>query len=282
MLNVESVLITGGSGYIGSYLYGALSMERKVYIVDVVNLSKWRGYYQDIDKEWLSQFGSVIHLAAHSSVRDCEANPDGAMRNNTKDVFDLIRKLNKNQKFIFASTGSLYDTSGTRRIYDTSKILAEVGMQAIYQGMEGFDIRNLHILRFATVAGVSPFIRTDTILNGMTRDAVKTGVIVVRNPKINRPILTLGHLADKIASILRGKPGGLEPKPLATWNDTVFGWASRIAVPAEARIEFGDADVSYDFTMPAEAHGEAMVSVVIDELIRHWKKEDKTWKRSFI
>lgn len=287
----ENILITGGSGYIGSSLRERLkNLGHNVAVVDTANtanVSMGRyaeidgsiSRYQDLEPSWLKNFSTIVHLAAHSSVKACEEDPDGAVQNNAHDVIKFVRKLTKNQKFVFASTGSLYDSERTRRVYDSSKRMAEVALQDTFlfersadEFYENYDIDNLYLLRFATVAGVSPVMRTDTILNGMTRDAVKKGIITIKNPQVNRPVLTLYHLTEWIIDIVKGHEiGGIEQKPLATWNDTVFGWALRIAVPAEARIEFAECDTTYDFVMPTEDDGEPSVSGVIHELIEHWR-----------
>lgn len=255
------ILINGGAGYIGSALHDhLLHAEHEVAIVDQRygdELSTCR--YQDIHPWQLDRFDAVIHLAAHSSVAACEADPEAAWVNNARDLGAFMSKLTT-QTFVFASTGSLYSKNGPRMVYDQTKEAAEFQV-APYP--------NKHILRFATVSGVSPVMREDLLLNGMTRDAARTGVVMVRNPSAWRPVLFLTDLCWFIDRILAGEEDtGLHD--LASFNCRIGGWADVVAKAIGAVIHEAPNTPTYDFRMPVLEGAPGTLDGVLRELREHW------------
>lgn len=258
------ILITGGAGYIGSALHAHLSVaEHNVVILDqryADATSTCR--YQDIHPQQLTDFDTIIHLAAHSSVAACETDKRGAWLNNANDVAELVAKLS-GQKFIFASTGSLYSRNGPSMVYDQTKEAAE-------RLLDGYE--NLHICRFGTVAGVSSVMREDLILNGMTRDAARTGVVTVRNQGAWRPVLFLSDLCWFIDCILSGeqKQGRHD---VASFNARIGGWADIVSKETGAKIREAPDTPTYDFRMPVLDGGPAKMDRVVRELVRYWRAE---------
>jgi nucleoside-diphosphate-sugar epimerase len=119
-----NILITGASGYIGSnliqHLSGkgqntifAISREPKQTPSDIVKF-----IITDLNTpSWIntlpSNIDTVVYLAQSNRYREF---PDGAadmMRINTQCVFELLEwsRINKIKKFIFASTGNVYQPS---------------------------------------------------------------------------------------------------------------------------------------------------------------------------
>ena len=105
---------------------------------------------------------------------------------------DLISKLNKTQKFIYASSSSVYGVVDspvdenhlcfkTYENYDTQKIIIDL----IANQMD----LNYYGLRFGTVNGYSPHTREDIMLNAMTKSAWEKNEVNIFNPKTKRPIL---------------------------------------------------------------------------------------------
>lgn len=255
------LLLTGGSGYIGSALHAhLLHAEHDVSIVDLRHGDELStGRYQDIHPYQLDSFDVVIHLAAHSSVAACEADPDGARANNAHDVAGLVSKLAA-QTLIFASTGSLYSKNGPRMVYDQTKGEAEEIVRS-YQ--------DAHILRLATVCGVSPVMREDLILNGMTRDAVKTGVVAVRNPWAWRPVLFLPDLFWFVDRILYGE---MDPglHDLASFNARIGSWADIVAKATGSAIKEAPDTPTYNFRMPTLTDAPGTLERTIRELKGYW------------
>lgn len=267
--HVSKILITGGSGYIGSVLHRHLiEAEHAVAIVDPDvgdTLSVRR--YQEVEDWQLQRFDAVIHLAAHSSVAACDADPEGAFANNVAGVVDLISKLRHGQTFIFASTGSLHDINASR-VYDRTKRQAETMILCNYP--------TAHILRLGTVCGVSPAMREDLILNGMTRDAVRKGVIRVTNPHAWRPVLFFPDLLAAVDGVLSG--GALVGiHGLASFQARIGSWADMVAKVTGAEIDDVGLSPHYDFRMPLPS-SVTTPEAVIGELAEYWRRVKTTWR----
>lgn len=257
------ILITGGHGYVGSYLTRHLrSHDFDVEVSDptvknsAIDMTR---HYQYFRVPNLNGYQAIIHLAAHSSVAACESDPQGAVNNNLTDTIHLARKLD-DQMFIFASSGSVLDQN-TTRLYDATKRSAEQLLPYIYP--------RSHVLRFGTVCGVSPVMREALILNGMTRDAVRKDVITVRNPHAWRPVLFLPDLCAAVERILAGEtqPGVHD---LASFQARIGGWADMVSQATGVGIVEEGPTPHYDFKMMT-VDNPTPPEKVIGELVKYWR-----------
>lgn len=258
------ILITGGHGYVGSYLtkhLRARDFDVEVSDPTVKNTSiDMSRHYQYFRCPQLNGYQAVMHLAAHSSVAACDADPQGAVNNNLLDMIHLARKMD-DQIFIFASSGSVLD-GNTSKLYDATKRAGEQILPYVYP--------RAHILRFGTVCGVSPVMREDLILNGMVRDAVRTGVITVRNSHAWRPVLFLPDLCAAVDRILAGQmPSGVHD--LASFQARIGGWADMVSQVTGARIEDAGLTEHYEFRMTIPPKGLTTPEAMIKELMEYWR-----------
>lgn len=127
----QSILVTGGAGFIGSELIQRLNYNGITNITILENDSfptKWKNLvnlqYNEITTNLLSiksnkKFDYVIHLGAHSNTT-LEPNIPN-WNNNIELLKDLIWNL-KYKKFIFASSASIYGNSKT---FDEDSLLNE-------------------------------------------------------------------------------------------------------------------------------------------------------------
>lgn len=93
------VLVTGGSGYLGTHLcrfFQADDFSRRSQ-VDVLSLP---------DTARIADYDTVIHLAAHLSKDPSEA--DACFRTNVEGTVNVLKQLRPNAVFIFASTKDVY------------------------------------------------------------------------------------------------------------------------------------------------------------------------------
>lgn len=178
----DTVIVTGGAGFIGSHLTDELLAEG--YAVRVLdNLSTGRMRFLEaarrkqrfelIDCDLLSDrsrlpdllgdASAVVHLAANADVRFGWAHPRRDMEQNTLATHNVLEAMRVAgvPRLVFASTGSVYgeapvtptpeDAPFPRQtsLYGASKLAAE-GLIAAYA--EGCGLRTT-ILRFVSILG---------------------------------------------------------------------------------------------------------------------------------
>lgn len=121
-----TILVTGGAGYIGSFMVKRLiDLNYKVKVIDSLE----KGYKEAIDKraEFVQgdlknssfvknifcqePFGAVLHFAGYISVEESTKNPQKYYWNNTKGAENLLTamtQIGNADKFIFSSTAAVY------------------------------------------------------------------------------------------------------------------------------------------------------------------------------
>jgi len=163
------VLVTGGTGYIGSHVVAALhEAGEKVIIIDHLsrstastlnNLKKIMGFKPEFHKVDLShrsalfhffnekkdEIKAVIHCAAYKSVRESVENPFLYYRNNVKGMSNLLEAMYSYEvdNLVFSSSCTVYGESKTLPVnektelqitnspYGTSKLMSEQMMRDI-------------------------------------------------------------------------------------------------------------------------------------------------------
>jgi nucleoside-diphosphate-sugar epimerase len=93
------ILVTGGSGYLGTHVrrfFAAEDMSRRANL-DVLSV---------IDAARAGSYEVVIHLAAHLSKNPADA--ETSFRTNVEGTVNLLREMQPNSVFIFASTKDVY------------------------------------------------------------------------------------------------------------------------------------------------------------------------------
>ena len=130
MLHGDMVsLVTGGAGFIGSHLVDFLMETGETVSVldnlsagDMANLSSWlssprmKVFQGDVlDKkivcEALEGCDTVFHLAANPEVRSEKASPHDHFKQNIETTYNLlecIREVGGVERFVFASTSTVY------------------------------------------------------------------------------------------------------------------------------------------------------------------------------
>jgi nucleoside-diphosphate-sugar epimerase len=227
---VNKILLIGGNGYIGSKLFPYFI--EKNYQVDVVDTC-WFGHkfketkvkdYRDLSDDYLSEFDTIILLAGHSSVKMSEGDLTSCYHNNVTNFVELLEKIKSSQKFIYASSSSVYGSVGGKTVtenyygfkpynqYDISKHCMD-----LYA--EKSDVE-FYGLRFGTLNGYAPITRTDVMINAMTSSALQNGEIKLYVKNIMRPILGINDLCRAIESIVNCKEDKRGLYNLASFNKT--------------------------------------------------------------
>ena len=219
----QKILLIGGCGYIGCFLYQRL--ERAGFIVTVVDQLK-RGNplglnviqddYSSLSTDFLSKFDAVLWFGGHSSVSQSMIDPDGAVSNNCMNLFSFDKRLSLDTKLIYASSGSLYSTKSTSFEPASEVSLASIPSQNAYDISKfAFDylaknfLGNFYALRMGTLSGYSPNLRAELVFNAMNISAVKTGRVHLKNSDSFRTILFLDDLWTLVRKLLitEQKPG---------------------------------------------------------------------------
>jgi nucleoside-diphosphate-sugar epimerase len=218
--NGKRVLVTGGAGFIGSILVDRLLQSGyKVIILDKLmfgveplkhflknpnpNLAIIVGDIQNEDdvQRALENADAVIHLAAIVGDPACAAASDLAVNvnfNATVRLADLCKKR-KIQRFVFASTCSVYGVGKTEKLTED----AEVNPVSLYAETRLYGERGILsladstfspvLLRLGTLFGLSPRMRFDIIINYLTQKAFREKQISIFGGDQWRPLL---HVAD--------------------------------------------------------------------------------------
>ena len=240
---MKRTLIIGSSGYIGS----RLMKEMQATGVDINWFKKGRKDvdFKDLTRDYYSEFDNIILLAGHSSVKMSEGGLNSCFNNNVRNFIDLIEKLDK-QKLIYASSSSVYGSVGGKTVnekyfgfepynqYDISKHTADLYAQKS-------DVE-YYALRFGTVNGYSPFLRSDVMINAMVNSAINDGHIKLYIKDTMRPILGINDLCEAIRYILARDEEKRGLYKLASFNKTAEQIAYEVANVMGVQVQEFEAD----------------------------------------
>tara|TARA_A100001015_G_C14989557_1_gene713222 strand:+ start:293 stop:1303 length:1011 start_codon:yes stop_codon:yes gene_type:complete len=178
------VLLTGGSGYIGSHTYIALK-EKGFEPVIIDNLSNsFKSALENIKKitgtdvifenvdindtekifKILKNYNilNIIHLAAKKSVHESYKKPIDYYNNNVGGLVSLIKAIetrNRKVNFLFSSSACVYSTNNKIPFNENDKIFSEnpYGLSKIFcekiLNTLSSEIFNIGILRYFNPAG---------------------------------------------------------------------------------------------------------------------------------
>ena len=212
------ILLTGGSGYLGSILARKLLANKhsvrildnflfgKESLADIKNkkLELVTGDIRDLSivGKSLKNIDSVIHLASIVGTQSAELDPKASMEINfmaTRNIAELC-KIYKIKQFIFASTCSVYGAQPDQQLiaensevnpldsYGLSKFQSE---RAILQA---YDYPT--ILRLGTLFGASHRMRFDLAINLFIAQAINGEKITVFGGDQWRPFLHVDDAAE--------------------------------------------------------------------------------------
>ena len=187
-----TILVTGGTGYIGSHMVHALAdAGESVVVIDDLSTGFRSAlpksiplFVGDVGNETLLEeiitthgVTEIIHFAASIVVPDSVRDPLGYYRNNTMNARALLAVAVKAgvRHFVFSSTAAVYgnparvpvaesDPVAPMSPYGNSKLMTEIMLK---------DVAAAHglkyvILRYFNVAGADPALRTGQSTVGAT------------------------------------------------------------------------------------------------------------------
>ncbi len=207
------ILITGGSGYIGSILTEMLLKDKfKVIVVDNFmynqtslnhlcadrNLEIINADVRNVDviKKYISKCDLIIPLAAIVGAPACDRDPINSKLINKNSILDLFKIVSKNQAIIMPTTNSAYGSGDKNNLCDEKSSLNPISSYAkdkVHIEKELMQKENVISLRLATVFGMSPRMRLDLLVNDFVFRAVFDKFIVLYESHFKRNYI---HLSD--------------------------------------------------------------------------------------
>jgi nucleoside-diphosphate-sugar epimerase len=211
------ILLAGGAGYIGSALVPVL-LERG-YSLTVVDLL-WFGNHlppgvpviqKDVfhlQEHDLREFDEVVFLAGLSNDPMAEYSPSKNFISNAAAPAYLayLAKRAGCRRYIYAGSCSVYGYTVNELYDENSPAVSQYpyGISKLQGEQAAMQLRgngfSVICFRQGTVSGFSPRMRLDLIVNTMFRTAMQKGEIVVNNPSIWRPILSI---EDAVSAYVR-------------------------------------------------------------------------------
>jgi len=142
-LDKQTILITGGAGYIGSFISLYFKRKYKIIVIDDLSLGKktqirahkFYKFNLNNDKKLNDCFKKnsidiIFHLAAYSNLRSSKTNKKIFYLNNfiaTKNIVNAAIKYKVN-KFIFSSTASVYGNNNKNIAFKESFICKPISI----------------------------------------------------------------------------------------------------------------------------------------------------------
>lgn len=295
----KSVLIIGGNGYIGSRILHDLENHFDFHSIDI----NWFGNnilsevkdYRQLTTEEIQKYNAIILLAGHSSVKMCDGPLTSSWTNNVNNFVDLVKKLDKSQTLIYASSGSVY---GSQNVITSEDVALEfdpinnydltkyaLDNEATKFIKEGYNIIGL---RFGTVNGWSPNTREELMINSMAKKSIIEKKICVNNKFIKRPILGINDISRAMKAIIDNPISGIYN--LASFVDTVHNISSQVSNILGSNIhETMNVAGSYDFIMDTNKFCKTYnftfnqtVESIVDEITTKFDKTNFTDRNKFI
>ncbi len=214
---METILVTGAGGYVGSVLVPALLREGYSVVAldtfwfgdhlqDHGCLIKIQGDVRSISKNEIPKFNSVIHLASIANDPSVDLDPILSWEIGTLGTLNILNIANDNrvETFILASSGSVYgikDEENVTEDLDLVPISVYNKVKMIKEKIvEAFALKfRVVIFRPATICGYSPRMRLDLAVNALAFDALSKGTITVFGGDQMRPQL---HIDDMIRAYI--------------------------------------------------------------------------------
>lgn len=191
-----NILLTGHLGYIGSAVYYALHNDPFIDNVigyDIIEGNDIMDYEKLVKVMTRQSITCVVHLAAMSTVTDCNNDPRGASRINCKGTNNVLKAMEASgcRHIIYASTSSVYGSNPSIphkerhktfpcSSYGLSKLWGEFAIQNLYDH-KNYDGKYIIFRMFNVVgtAGVKHIDKRKFPASDRLFSALESGAITV-------------------------------------------------------------------------------------------------------
>ncbi|WMI30420.1 MAG: NAD(P)-dependent oxidoreductase [Candidatus Organicella extenuata] len=218
-LNYNNILITGGSGYIGSVLVPALLyLNYNVTVIDNFyykqtsllpncyskNFTIINGDCRDekLLTEHLNKCGVVIPLAAIVGAPLCSKDPFNAKSINEDAIIKLCSLLKEGHRVIYPTTNSGYGIGQKGKFCDENTPLNPIslyGKTKVAAEKAVLGRKNSISYRLATVFGTSSRMRLDLLVNDFVYRAVNDKCVTIFEGHFKRNYI---HIRDVVRAFL--------------------------------------------------------------------------------
>ena len=214
------ILVTGACGYKGSVLVPKLlQLGHEIVAFDIMwfgnhlashhRLTIIKGDVRHAADVPLRGVDVVIHLSSVANDPCSDLDPKLTWEISclaTMQLADMCSKAGIN-RFIFASSGSVYGVSDEPEVYENSNLAPiseynKTKMVAERVLLSYADRMRVQIVRPATVCGLSSRMRLDVAVNLLTMQAVKNGVMTVLGGEQTRPNIHIDDITDLYVFLL--------------------------------------------------------------------------------
>jgi len=214
------ILVAGGGGYIGGVLIPMLLgaghevrvLDRFMFCEPAQNypgLEIIRGDVRDLKTvhEAMRGIETVLNLVS-LRWRSCDENPLVAWGVNCTGARLLVLEaMRTGSKIVYSSTCSVYGDCDKFVDEETPVELTSVYAETKHEAeMSVFGVGGT-VLRLATVYGLSPCMRYDTLINSLARDAALDGNLEIYAPDAWRPFVHVHDAARAFIWALDAPPG---------------------------------------------------------------------------
>ncbi len=218
---MESVLITGGAGYLGSIMVPALlDRGHQVTVIDNFMYRQnslapccanpgFRVVKADVRDQSLmegeyAKHDIVIPLAAIVGAPACKMRPDEATAINLNAVRHVTENISPDQRLLYPVTNSGYgigDTDAMCTEESPLRPISQYGIEKVEAERIILETGNAVTFRLATVFGMAPRMRVDLLVNDFTYRAVYDRFVVLFESHFRRNYI---HIRDVAKAFLFG------------------------------------------------------------------------------
>lgn len=216
-----NILVTGGSGYLGSTMVGyLLNAGHNVTVVDNFMFSEATlnhfchhdNFYvvngdvrlKDVMEPLIAKADVLIPLAALVGAPICNKDPIAAKSTNNDAVMLMLNSVSKNQRILMPTTNSAYG-SGDENNFCTEESplnpFSSYAIEKVEVEKALMERENSISFRLATVFGMSPRMRIDLLVNDFTHRAINDKAVVLFESHFKRNYI---HVRDVSKVFLHG------------------------------------------------------------------------------
>lgn len=213
------ILVTGGSGYIGSILVPELiNLGYEVTVVDnfmykqsslnhlcvFENFNIINGDIRDhnLMNSLIKSNDLIIPLAAIVGAPLCNKDPYSAQSINYDAILNMIEMVSKSQIILMPTTNSAYGTGDENNFCDENSKLNPISKYArdkVEIEKKLMNRENSISYRLATVFGMSPRMRIDLLVNDFTYRAVHDSSLIIFEGHFKRNYI---HVRDVVSAFI--------------------------------------------------------------------------------